>query len=56
MLCHNPNLGFTTKVRACKGEGQDGISGVTSHALRSVEECEGMNPILPNELLWELES
>jgi hypothetical protein len=55
--CRNPNLGLTTKARACKGEGQEGSSGVTSHALGSVEECEGMNPTLTNELpLWKLES
>jgi hypothetical protein len=55
--CHNPSLGLTTKARACKGEGQEGSPRVTFHAPRSVEECEGMNPTLPNELpLWELDS
>ncbi len=56
-LCCNPSFGLATKARACKGEGQEGSPGVTSHAPGSVEECEGMNPTLPNELpLWELES
>jgi len=32
-----------TKARACKGAGQEGSLGVTSHALGSVGECEGMN-------------
>jgi hypothetical protein len=41
--CHNPNLGFAIKARACKGVGQKGSSRVTSHAPRSVRECEGMN-------------
>jgi hypothetical protein len=52
----NPNLGFTTKARACKVAGQKGSSGVTSHAPRNVGECEGTST-LPSELpLWELES
>jgi hypothetical protein len=42
-ICHNPNLGFTTKARACKGVGQHGSSGVTFHAHGSVGKCEGMN-------------
>ncbi len=42
---------------ACKGVGQEGSLGVTSHALESAKECEGMNPHTPKELpLWELES
>jgi hypothetical protein len=41
--CHNLSLGFATKARACKGEGQEGRLGVTSHVLGSVGECEGMN-------------
>jgi hypothetical protein len=41
--CRNLNLGPTTKVRACKGAGQEGSSRVTSHALKSVRECEGIN-------------
>jgi hypothetical protein len=46
-ICHNPSLGLTTKIRACKGAGQEGNSGVTFHAPRSVKECEGMNPHTP---------
>jgi hypothetical protein len=30
-------------VRACKGASQEGSMGITSHALGSLEECEGMN-------------
>jgi hypothetical protein len=33
-----------TKVRACKGVGQEWSLGVTFHALGSVKECERMNP------------
>jgi hypothetical protein len=46
-LCHNPNLGFATKARACKGAGQEGSLGITSHAPRNVGKCEGMNPHTP---------
>jgi hypothetical protein len=46
-----------TKAKVYKGVGQEGSWGVTSHAPRSVEECEGMNPHTPKELpIWELES
>jgi hypothetical protein len=41
--CCNPSLGLTTKARVCKGAGQEGSSGIISHALRSVGECERMN-------------
>jgi len=41
--CRNPNLGLATKARACKVVGQEGSSGVTLHAPKSVKECEGMN-------------
>jgi hypothetical protein len=40
---HNPSLGLVIKVRACKGAGQEGSLGITSHALKSVGKCEGMN-------------
>jgi hypothetical protein len=30
--CRNPSLGLATKVRACKGVGQEGIPGVAFHA------------------------
>jgi hypothetical protein len=46
-LCHNLNLGFTTKARACKGAGQEGSPRVTFHAPGSVGECEGMNLHIP---------
>jgi hypothetical protein len=45
--CHNPNLGLTTKAKACKGAGQEGSPGVTSHAPESVGKCEWMNPHTP---------
>jgi hypothetical protein len=56
-FCHNLNLGLVTKVRACKGAGQERSWGVTFHTPGSAKECEGMNPRTPKELpLWELES
>jgi len=45
--CRNPSLGLVTKARACKVAGQEGSPGVTPHALKSVRECEGMNPHTP---------
>jgi hypothetical protein len=45
--CPNPGLGLATMARACKGAGQEGSLGVTSHAPRSVGECEGMNTHTP---------
>jgi hypothetical protein len=45
--CRNPSLGLATKAKACKGAGQKESSKVTSHALGSVGECEGMNPHIP---------
>ncbi len=45
--CCNPSLGFATKAKACKVVGQEGILGVTPHALESVGKCEGMNPHIP---------
>ncbi len=47
LCCHNPSLGFATKVRACKNVGQEGRPGVTFHAPGNVKECEGMNPHTP---------
>jgi len=46
-MSRNLNLGLTTKARACKSEGPKGSMGITSHALGSVGECEGMNPHTP---------
>jgi hypothetical protein len=48
--CHNPSLGLTTKAKACKGAGQEGSSGITSHVLENAKECEGMNLHTPKEL------
>jgi hypothetical protein len=45
--CCNPNLGFVTKAKVCKGAGQEGSLGVTSHVPGSEGECEGMNPHTP---------
>jgi hypothetical protein len=39
----------------CKGVGQEGSSGFTSHALGSAKECEGMNPHTPKELLVDFQ-
>ncbi len=44
--CHNLSLGLATNVKACKGAGQEGPR-ITSHAPKSVGECEGMNPHTP---------
>jgi hypothetical protein len=46
-MCHNPSLEFATNAWSCKGVGQEGSMGVTSHALVSVGECEGMNLHIP---------
>ncbi len=45
--CHNPSFRLATKAWACKGAGQEGSSGITSHAPGSVRECEGINPHTP---------
>jgi hypothetical protein len=45
--CHNPSLGLVIKARACKGAGQEGSLGVTSHAPGNVGECERMNTHIP---------
>jgi len=45
--CYNPSLGVTTKVRACKGAGQEWNPRVTFHVIGSVGKCEGMNPHTP---------
>jgi hypothetical protein len=45
--CHNPSLGFATKVRACKGTSQEGSLGATFHAPKIASECEGMNHHTP---------
>jgi hypothetical protein len=43
----NPNLGLTTKARACKGVGQEWIPKVTFHAPKSVGKCEEWTSTLP---------
>ncbi len=45
----NPSLGLATKVRACKGAGQEGSPRITSHAPGNVGECEGMNTHTPKQ-------
>ncbi len=45
--CRNFNLEFMSKARACKVASQKRSLGVTFHALRSVGECEWMNPHTP---------
>ncbi len=46
-----------TEARACKDANQEGRLGVTSHALGTSKECEGMNPHTVKELsFWELKS
>jgi len=36
-----------TKVRVYKVAGQEGSSGIMSHVIGSVRECEGINPHTP---------
>jgi hypothetical protein len=45
--CCNLNLGFTTKVRACKSAGQKWSLKFTFHAPESIGKCEKMNPHTP---------
>jgi hypothetical protein len=45
--CRNPSLGLMSKPRAYKGAGQEWSLKVTFHALKSVRDCEGMNPHTP---------
>ncbi len=42
-ICHSPNFGLATKVRACKVANQKGSPRITSHAPESARECEGVN-------------
>ncbi len=46
-FCRNLSLGLATKARVCKGTGQEGSPGNTSHAPRSIGECERRNPHTP---------
>jgi hypothetical protein len=52
--CHDINLGFMTKARACKGAGWEWSPRITFYAPKSVGECEGMNPHTPKwaSTLW----
>ncbi len=36
-----------TKARAYKSAGQEGSSGIKTHALRNAKKCEGVNPHTP---------
>jgi hypothetical protein len=47
LWCHDLSFGLATKVRVCKGVGQEGSSGVTFHAHESVGKCEGMSSHIP---------
>jgi len=47
IVCHNLSIGLATKASVYKGVGRKKSSKVKSHALRSVGECEGMNPHTP---------
>jgi hypothetical protein len=44
--CRNPSLGLATKARACKGEGQKGSLGVTSHVPGSVGPTLGIGVLM----------
>jgi hypothetical protein len=55
--CRNPSLGFATKARHGKVAGQEGDSGVTSHAPGGAKSVREWTLTLPSELpCWELES
>jgi hypothetical protein len=45
--CHNPSFGLATKAKGLQGCGPRESSGFTSHTLKSVGKCEGMNPHTP---------
>ncbi len=45
--CHDFSLELATKVKACKGAGQEWSLGVTFHDPENVGKCEGMNPHTP---------
>jgi len=50
-ICHNLSLGLVTKVKASKGEDQEGRLGVTFHVPENARKCEGMNLHTPK---WAL--
>jgi hypothetical protein len=41
-VCHNPNLGLTTKARASKVAGHEGGLGITSHAPGSAKSAKSV--------------
>jgi hypothetical protein len=45
--CRNPNLGLTTKAKACECVSQEWKPGITFHVPKSVKECEGFNSHTP---------
>jgi hypothetical protein len=56
-FCHNLNLGLATKVRACKGVGQEWAQESHFMLLGVQEKVREWTSTPPNELpLWEFES
>ncbi len=47
VICRNPSFRLTTKAKGLQGCMPRGSLGVTSHALGSVEKCEGVNLHIP---------
>ncbi len=45
--CRNPSFGLATKAKGLQGCGPTESPGVTSHTVRSVRKCEGVNPHTP---------
>ncbi len=45
--CRNLSFGLATEAKGLQGRGPRGSPGVTSHTLRSVRKCEGVNPHTP---------
>jgi len=45
--CHDLNLGFVTKAKVCKGANWKWSMGVIFYVLKSVGDCEGINPHTP---------
>ncbi len=50
-MCRNPSLRLMTRAMFAKVQAKRGSPRITFHALRSVGECEGMNPHTPK---WAL--
>jgi hypothetical protein len=49
LYCHNPNLGFTTKAKACKGAGEEWVR--ESHFMLSGVQ-ESVREWTPSTLKW----